>query len=94
MGADPFRTLSSSLDPALRTRYDLSSHQRALHAAAPCPVPIKREMIEWWGPIINEYYAGSEMIGMTMVKSEHWLAKPRHGRRGGARQGSCLRTGG
>jgi long-chain acyl-CoA synthetase len=64
------------LDPAVRTRYDLSSHQRALHAAAPCPVPIKREMIEWWGPIINEYYAGSEMIGMTLVKSEHWLAKP------------------
>ncbi|ODT00567.1 MAG: acyl-CoA synthetase [Erythrobacter sp. SCN 62-14] len=64
------------LDPAIRTRYDLSSHARALHAAAPCPVPIKREMIEWWGPIINEYYAGSEMIGMTLVKSEHWLAKP------------------
>ena len=64
------------LDPAVRTRHDLSSHQRALHAAAPCPVPIKREMIEWWGPIINEYYAGSEMIGMTLVKSEHWLAKP------------------
>ena len=64
------------LDPEVRTRYDLSSHQRALHAAAPCPVPIKRDMIEWWGPIINEYYAGSEMIGMTLVKSEHWLAKP------------------
>jgi fatty-acyl-CoA synthase len=64
------------LDPAVRTRYDLSSHQRALHAAAPCPVPIKREMIAWWGPIVNEYYAGSEMIGMTLVKSEHWLAKP------------------
>ncbi|MFL0670801.1 MAG: acyl-CoA synthetase [Erythrobacter sp.] len=64
------------LDPAIRSKYDLSSHQRALHAAAPCPVPIKREMIAWWGPIINEYYAGSEMIGMTLVKSEHWLAKP------------------
>ncbi len=64
------------LDPAVRTRYDLSSHQRALHAAAPCPVPIKREMIEWWGPIVNEYYAGSESIGMTMVKSEDWLTHP------------------
>lgn len=64
------------LDPAVRSRYDLSSHQRALHAAAPCPVPIKREMIEWWGPIINEYYAGSEMIGMTLVKSEQWLTHP------------------
>ncbi|MGB7371992.1 acyl-CoA synthetase, partial [Erythrobacter sp.] len=64
------------LDPEVRTRYDLSSHQRALHAAAPCPVPIKREMIEWWGPIVNEYYAGSESIGMTMVRSEQWLSHP------------------
>jgi len=64
------------LDPEIRTRYDLSSHQRALHAAAPCPVPIKREMIEWWGPIVNEYYAGSEQIGMTFANSEGWLANP------------------
>jgi fatty-acyl-CoA synthase len=64
------------LDPEIRTRYDLSSHQRALHAAAPCPVPIKQDMIEWWGPIINEYYAGSEGIGMTLVKSPEWLTHP------------------
>ena len=64
------------LDPEVRTRYDLSSHQRALHAAAPCPVPIKREMIDWWGPIINEYYAGSEGIGMTLIKAEDWLTHP------------------
>ena len=64
------------LDPEVRTKYDLSSHKRALHAAAPCPVPIKREMIEWWGPIVNEYYAGSESIGMTMVRSEDWLTHP------------------
>ena len=64
------------LDPAARTRFDLSSHQRALHAAAPCPVPIKKEMIEWWGPIVNEYYAGSEGIGMTLVKSPEWLTHP------------------
>ncbi|WP_172970311.1 acyl-CoA synthetase [Erythrobacter sp. THAF29] len=64
------------LDPEIRTKYDLSSHQRALHAAAPCPVPIKREMIEWWGPIVNEYYAGSEGIGMTLIKSEEWLTHP------------------
>ncbi len=61
------------LDPALRSRYDLSSHKRALHAAAPCPVPIKQQMIDWWGPIVNEYYAGSESIGMTLIKSEQWL---------------------
>ena len=67
---------SLKLDPAIRTKYDLSSHQRALHAAAPCPVPIKQEMIEWWGPIINEYYAGSEGIGMTLVKSPEWLQYP------------------
>ncbi|QIG54106.1 acyl-CoA synthetase [Altererythrobacter sp. BO-6] len=64
------------LPPEIRTKYDLSSHQRALHAAAPCPVEIKREMIEWWGPIVNEYYAGSESIGMTMVRSPDWLAHP------------------
>jgi len=64
------------LDPEVRTRYDLSSHQRALHADAPCPVPIKREMIEWWGPIINEYYAGSEGVGMTLIKAEDWLTHP------------------
>ena len=59
-----------------RSRYDLSSHRRAIHAAAPCPVPIKQAMIDWWGPIIQEYYAGSEGIGMSLVKSEDWLAKP------------------
>ncbi len=64
------------LDPEVRSRYNLSSHQRALHAAAPCPVPIKREMIEWWGPIVNEYYAGSEQIGMTFANSAGWLAHP------------------
>ena len=64
------------LDPAVRTRYDLSSHKRAIHAAAPCPIPVKQAMIEWWGPIIIEYYAGSEGIGMTLIKSEDWLAHP------------------
>lgn len=64
------------LPDEVKNTYDLSSHQRALHAAAPCPVEIKRQMIEWWGPIINEYYAGSESIGMTFVKSEEWLKYP------------------
>lgn len=64
------------LDPAIRTKYDLSSHSRALHAAAPCPVPIKQEMIAWWGEIVNEYYAGSESIGMTMIRSADWLTHP------------------
>ena len=64
------------LDEKVRSRYDLTSHQRALHAAAPCPVPVKQAMIEWWGPIVNEYYAGSESIGMTMVRSPDWLTHP------------------
>jgi long-chain acyl-CoA synthetase len=65
-----------SLTTKERTRYDLSSHKRALHAAAPCPIPIKEQMIEWWGPIVNEYYAGSESIGMTMIKTPEWLSHP------------------
>lgn len=53
--------------------YDLSSHRMALHAAAPCPVEVKRQMIEWWGPIITEYYSSTEGIGFTSVTSEEWL---------------------
>lgn len=64
------------LPPDVRGKYDLSSHRRALHAAAPCPVEIKRQMIDWWGPIVNEYYAGSESIGMTMVHAPQWLEYP------------------
>jgi long-chain acyl-CoA synthetase len=60
----------------VRHKYDLSSHQVAIHAAAPCPVDVKRQMIEWWGPIIYEYYAGSEGTGSTMIDSAEWLAHP------------------
>lgn len=59
-----------------RTLYDLSSHQCAIHAAAPCPVPVKHQMIEWWGPILHEYYAGTEGNGSTGITSEEWLRKP------------------
>ena len=59
-----------------RDAFDLSSHRCAIHAAAPCPVEVKREMIEWWGPIIEEYYAGSERNGSTRINSEEWLRKP------------------
>lgn len=58
------------------TPHDLSSHRCAIHAAAPCPIPVKRAMIEWWGPILREYYAGSEGIGTTFIDSETWLQKP------------------
>ncbi len=65
-----------ALPEAVRRRYDLTSHRCAIHAAAPCPVPVKRAMIDWWGPIIKEYYAGSEGVGTTVIDSETWLAKP------------------
>jgi long-chain acyl-CoA synthetase len=59
-----------------RRRFDPSSMQLALHAAAPCPVEIKRRMIEWWGPIIEEYYAASEGMGATRINTPEWLAHP------------------
>jgi fatty-acyl-CoA synthase len=59
-----------------RTVYDLSSHRCAIHAAAPCPVDVKRQMIEWWGPIIEEYYAGTEGTGATIISSADWMAHP------------------
>jgi acyl-CoA synthetase (AMP-forming)/AMP-acid ligase II len=59
-----------------RIGFDLSSHECAIHAAAPCPVPVKRQMIDWWGPIIHEYYAGSEGNGSTGINSHEWLEKP------------------
>tara|TARA_B100000963_G_scaffold10400_1_gene8119 strand:+ start:11455 stop:12990 length:1536 start_codon:yes stop_codon:yes gene_type:complete len=59
-----------------RHRYDLSSHRCALHAAAPCPVEIKQQMMTWWGPILWEYYAGTERNGSTVIGPEEWLAHP------------------
>jgi long-chain acyl-CoA synthetase len=59
-----------------RTKYDLSSLRTAVHAAAPCPVPVKHEMIDWLGPILYEYYAGSEGNGFIVIDSPGWLARP------------------
>ncbi|MGO8862138.1 MAG: acyl-CoA synthetase [Acidimicrobiales bacterium] len=59
-----------------RERYDLSSLRYVVHAAAPCPVEVKRQMIDWWGPIIHEYYSGTEDIGNTYISPEEWLAHP------------------
>ena len=56
-----------------RKRYDLSSLRCAVHAAAPCPVAVKEQMIGWWGPILWEYYAGTEGNGVTMTNSAQWL---------------------
>ena len=57
-----------------RIRHDLSSLKIAIHAAAPCPVPVKEQMIEWWGPIIHEYYGATEGLGFTACNSAEWLA--------------------
>ena len=62
------------LPAEVRARYDLSSLKAVFHAAAPCPVPVKEQMIAWWGPIINEYYAGTEGNGFCVINSEEWLA--------------------
>jgi len=59
-----------------REKYDVSSLRVAVHAAAPCPVEVKRQMIEWWGPILSEYYSSTELNGMTLVNSDEWLRKP------------------
>ncbi|BBZ73021.1 fatty-acid--CoA ligase FadD4 [Mycobacterium paraseoulense] len=64
------------LPESVRNSYDLSSLQRVMHAAAPCPVEIKKQMMDWWGPIIDEYYASSEAIGSTLISAEEWLAHP------------------
>lgn len=61
------------LPEEVRTRHDLSSLQMCVHAAAPCPVPVKEQMIDWWGPVIKEYYAGTEGNGLCFIDSEQWL---------------------
>ncbi|WP_037570958.1 acyl-CoA synthetase [Phaeacidiphilus oryzae] len=61
------------LPKEVRERYDLSSHRMAVHAAAPCPVEVKQAMIDWWGPILTEYYSSTESIGMTWIDSPTWL---------------------
>lgn len=64
------------LPQSVRDSYDLSSLKRVMHAAAPCPVEIKKQMIDWWGPIVDEYYASSEAIGSTLITAEDWLTHP------------------
>ena len=64
------------LPEAARRAYDLTSLEVAIHAAAPCPIPVKQAMIDWWGPIILEYYSATEAMGMTVCDSAEWLAHP------------------
>jgi fatty-acyl-CoA synthase len=64
------------LDEAVRSSYDVSSLRVAVHAAAPCPIDVKQKMIDWWGPVLIEYYAGTEAHGFCVINSEQWLRKP------------------
>ena len=64
------------LPAEVRERYDVSSLKVAVHAAAPCPVAVKQQMIEWWGPVLHEYYAGTEGNGFVYCDSTAWLAHP------------------
>jgi long-chain acyl-CoA synthetase len=63
-----------ALPEDVRARYDLSSLKTIIHAAAPCPIQVKQAMIGWLGPIIEEFYAGSEGIGFVKINSAEWLA--------------------
>ncbi|MGD9945062.1 MAG: AMP-binding protein, partial [Burkholderiaceae bacterium] len=63
-----------ALPQPLREPLRPASMKVAIHAAAPCPVPVKQAMIDWWGPVLYEYYAGSEAVGMTAIDSTDWLA--------------------
>lgn len=64
------------LPEEVKGTYDLSSHKVAIHAAAPCPPELKRAIIGWWGPIVQEFYAGSEAAGYTAIDSTEWLQRP------------------
>ena len=73
-----FRRLLA-LPEETRKRYDVSSMRAAIHSAAPCPPDVKRQMIDWWGPVITEYYAASEGGGTVITRAE-WLRPARLGR--------------
>jgi acyl-CoA synthetase (AMP-forming)/AMP-acid ligase II len=64
------------LPEAVRKKYDVSSMKVAIHAAAPCPVPVKGDMMRWWGSVLHEYYGATEGIGMTYIGPEDWLRHP------------------
>lgn len=65
-----------ALPEPTRARYRLDSLRYAIHAAAPCPVPVKQAMLDWWGPVIYEYYASTEAIGVCVITPEEWRDHP------------------
>jgi long-chain acyl-CoA synthetase len=64
------------LPEEVRRRYDISSLRAVAHSAAPCPVEVKRQMIEWFGPVIYEYYSATEAAGHVSIRSQEWLEHP------------------
>ncbi|HYG26440.1 MAG TPA: acyl-CoA synthetase [Caulobacteraceae bacterium] len=74
----------------VREKYDLSSLQFVVHAAAPCPVEVKRAMIDWWGPVIHEFYGSTETRAVTCCTAEEWLQRP--GTVGRAIEGAVVRV--
>jgi long-chain acyl-CoA synthetase len=77
-----------ALPDDVKRRYDVSSLRHVIHGAAPCPPEVKRRMIEWWGPVLEEYYASTEGVGGTIIFSDEWLRKP--GSVGKARGGNRI----
>lgn len=65
-----------ALPQSVKDKYDVTSMRTFIHAAAPCPPEVKRGIIEWWGPVVVEYYAGSETVGITILTSQEWLQHP------------------
>ena len=82
------------LPEEVRASYDTSSLKTVVHAAAPCPVEVKQQTMEWLGPIVHEYYASTEANGATYVGPEDWLAHPGTVGRSAARHPADLRPGG
>jgi long-chain acyl-CoA synthetase len=64
------------LPETVRNTHDVTSLKRVIHAAAPCPVKIKQQMIDWWGPIVDEYYSSSEGAGITFIAADDWIERP------------------
>jgi long-chain acyl-CoA synthetase len=69
-----FRRLLA-LPAEVRSRHDLSSLRNMIHGAAPCPHEVKRRMLDWWGPVVTEYYAASEGGG-ALITAKEWLERP------------------
>ena len=81
------------LPDAVRLKYDVSSMKSAIHAAAPCPIEVKAKMIEWWGPIVCEYYAGTEGNGFSICNAQTgWPIRARSAAPSSARSASATRT--